>query len=139
MREELLWWWWWWRTRRREDGLTVPEESKKEEVDEGEERKPVTVARRVAESVVVVAEEESSERLRGVMWVTWPKRRPSMEEGEVEKRWRREANVGPEIAIFCNGGSSMAAAAEDGGDRVRDRGMKLDPLPATQVRIRLLV
>lgn len=30
------------------------------------------------------------------------------------KRWIREASVGPEIAIFCNGGSSMAAY---GGER----------------------
>ncbi|WVZ16083.1 hypothetical protein V8G54_009065, partial [Vigna mungo] len=70
--------------------------------------KPVTVARRVG-----TAGEESSEGVVG-RWVTWPKRRPWMAEGEVEKRWMREASVGPEIAIFCNGGSSMAALRESG-------------------------
>ncbi|KOM46640.1 hypothetical protein LR48_Vigan07g034400 [Vigna angularis] len=35
-------------------------------------------------------EEESSNGVVG-RWVTWPKRRPWMAEGEVEKRWTREA------------------------------------------------
>jgi hypothetical protein len=35
----------------------------------------------------------------------------------VEKRWISEASVGPEIAIFCNGGGS--SMAEDGGERER--------------------
>jgi hypothetical protein len=50
--------------------------------------------------------------------VTWPKRRPSIEEDEVvvEKRWISEASVGPEIAIFCNGGRS--SMTEDGGERI---------------------
>lgn len=93
------------------------------EVGEGEERKPVTVARRVGESevavaVVVVVVAVSSERLRGVRRVTWPKRRPSRGEGEVEKRWMREARVGPEIAIFCNGGGSSIGG---GGGRWREK------------------
>lgn len=88
--------------RRSEAVLIEPEVSWKEE----EVRKPVMVARRVGE----LSSDESSERLSGVTEVTWPKRRPSIEEGEVEKRWIREASVGPEIAIFCNGGSSMTAA-----------------------------
>jgi hypothetical protein len=93
--------------RRREVVLIVPEVLWKEE----EVRKPVTVATRVWE-----VSEESSERLRGVTKVMWPKRRPSIEEDEVvvEKRWISEASVGPEIAIFCNGGRS--SMTEDGGD-----------------------
>lgn len=43
----------------------------------------------------------------------WPKRRPSIEEVAVEKRWIREASVAPEIAIFGNGG--WWSMAEHGG------------------------
>lgn len=49
------------------------------------------------------------------MRVTWPKRRPENVEVEVVERWwRREERVGPEMAIFCNGGGgSMAADGEE--------------------------
>lgn len=43
------------------------------------------------------------------------------EEGEVEKWWIREDSVGPEIAIFCNGWSSMTAHTQR---RCRERGLK---------------
>lgn len=45
--------------------------------------------------------------MEGVIWVTWPNKRPSTSPGEEEMRWINEARVGPEIAIFSNGGSSM--------------------------------
>lgn len=76
---------------------------------EEEERKEVTVAIRVSEEeeeVVVV--DESSERVEGVRRDTWPKRRPSMGPDEEENRCIREARVGPDIAIFSTGRSSMA-------------------------------
>lgn len=72
----------------------------------------MTVARREGEEGAEGAEDEvSSESVAGRL-VTWPKRRPSTAEEAVEKRWIKEASVGPEIAIFCNGGSSMAAQRE---------------------------
>lgn len=63
-----------------------------------EAKKEVMVA--IKEVVVVLAAAEvgsSSERFEGVIWVTWPKRRPSMSPGEEETRWSKEAKVGPEI------------------------------------------
>lgn len=92
--------------RRRVVALISPEGERKEEVV----RKPVTVARRVG-----VVSEESSERLSGVVRVTWPKRRPENVEVEVVERWwRREERVGPEMAIFWSGGGvSMAADGEE--------------------------
>lgn len=70
------------------------------------EMKEVMVAMRMG-GESEVGSGSSSERLEGQMWVTWPKRRPSMSAGDEEKRWMREARVGPEICIFCNGRSSM--------------------------------
>lgn len=69
---------------------------------------PVMVATRGEESEAV-EEGKSSERLEGAMWVTWPNKRPSTAPEENEKRWIREARVGPDIAIFCRGWSPMAA------------------------------
>jgi hypothetical protein len=62
------------------------------------------------EVVVVVVEDEgsSSERVEGERRATWPKRRPSRGPEEEEKRWIREARVGPEIAILSMGGSAIA-------------------------------
>lgn len=79
------------------------------------ERKEVMVAIRVWEEgemggreVEGREEEVSSERVEGVRRDTWPYRRPSIGPGEVENRWIKEARVGPDIAIFSMGRSSMA-------------------------------
>lgn len=70
---------------------------------------PVMVATRGEDESESLEEGTSSERFEGAMCVTWPNRRPSTAPGENEKRWIMEARVGPEIAIFCRGRSSMAA------------------------------
>lgn len=77
---------------------------------EGEEKKEVMVAMRVGEEggERVEAVGVSSEKVDGVEWVIWPKRRPLMSPGEEEKRCKREDRVGPEICIRCSGRSSMA-------------------------------
>lgn len=41
------------------------------------------------------------------MRLMWPNMRPSTSPAEEESRWIIEANVGPNIAIFSNGRSSM--------------------------------
>lgn len=79
-----------------------------------EQKNPVTVA------TTMVAEEESegdesSERLEGVTRVTWPNNKPSTAPGEDANRWIMEARVGPDIAILCRGGSSMAPLCSFGG------------------------
>ena len=64
-------------------------------------------------------EEVSSERVEGVRRDTWPYRRPSIGPGEVENRWIKEARVGPDIAIFSMGRSSMALRERE-RERVKD-------------------
>ena len=69
----------------------------------------MTVATRTDGSMLD-EEDESSERDKGVVSETWPKRRPSTApEEEEEQRWIKEAKIGPEIATFCNDSSSMVA------------------------------
>lgn len=84
---------------------------------EGREMKDVMVAVKNGPSAAeedsseveleVEAEAGSSERAEGVETLTWPKSRPWTDPEEEEKRWRREANVGPEIWIFVIGTSSI--------------------------------
>lgn len=69
--------------------------------------------------VEVEGVEESSERVEGVRRDTWPNRRPSIGPGDEENRWIKEARVGPDIAIFSIGRSSMAKERER--ERMRKR------------------
>lgn len=74
-------------------------------------------------------EGESSERESGVWRENFPKRRPSMFDGEEDKRLMREERVGPEIVIFCNGRSSMAEEESEIGEGREER--------ESEVRLRL--
>lgn len=110
------------------------------------ERKEVMVAIRVWEEeemggreVEVEGREEeeedvSSERVEGVRRDTWPYRRPSIGPGEVENRWIKEARVGPDIAIFSMGRSSMAEGEKE---RERERVKDLTREKATGVLVSL--
>lgn len=63
-------------------------------MEDGDEKKEVMVM------VVVVVVMVVSERVKGVVVVMWPNKRPSMSPEEVVKRWSKEASVGPEIWIL---------------------------------------
>ncbi|GKE33509.1 hypothetical protein Tco_1452831 [Tanacetum coccineum] len=63
-------------------------------VVEGDEKKEAMLM--VVVGVVMVV----SERVKGVVVMTWPNKRPSMSPEEVVKRWSKEASVGPEIWIL---------------------------------------
>lgn len=75
---------------------------------------------------VLVEEDESSERDKGVTSETWPKRRPSTAPEEEEKRWIKEAKIGPEIATFCKDLSSMADSHLSSFPQQRDPAFKLN-------------
>ncbi|GJR31113.1 hypothetical protein Tco_1107345 [Tanacetum coccineum] len=63
-------------------------------VVEGNEKKEVMLM--VVVGLVMVV----SERVKGVVVMTWPNKRPSMSPEEVVKRWSKEASVGLEIWIL---------------------------------------
>ncbi|GKE51054.1 hypothetical protein Tco_1486210, partial [Tanacetum coccineum] len=63
-------------------------------VVEGDEKKEVMLM--VVVGLVMVV----SERVKGVVVMTWPNKRPSMSPEEVVKRWSKEASVGLEIWIL---------------------------------------
>lgn len=89
-----------------------------------EQRNLVTVATRTDGSMLV-EEDESSESDKGVISETWPKRRPSTAPAVEEKRWIKEAKIGPEIATFCKDSSSMADSHLSSLLQERDSALKL--------------